>query len=157
MKLHRLRFTQMLPIPPGEAWDFFSDPRNLPIITPPWLGFEVTSEVPDRMYAGMILSYRVRPVFGIPVTWVTEITHVDAPAFFVDEQRFGPYRFWHHEHHFRPAAGGVESEDLVHYAMPFGWAGEAVNALLVRKQLEEIFTFRREVLQKRFGSSFSKD
>ena len=151
MKLYRLRYAQTLPISPEEAWDFFSDPHNLPVITPPWLGFEVTGEAPERMHAGMILTYRVSPALGIPVHWVTEITHVDEPTFFVDEQRFGPYKFWHHQHHLRPVEGGVESVDLVHYAMPFGPLGRAVNNLMVRKRLEEIFTFRRQVLRERFG------
>ena len=152
MKLYRVHRVQQLPLSLDEAWAFFSDPNNLPAITPPSLGFEVTSEPPGEMYAGMILTYRVRPLFGIPVSWVTEITHVRAPHFFVDEQRFGPYRFWHHEHHFRETGAGVEVEDLVHYALPFGWLGRAVNRLTVRRRLDEIFTYRGRILRERFGS-----
>lgn len=151
MNLHRLHAVQPLPISLEAAWSFFSDPNNLPAITPPWLSFEVSSPAPERMYAGMILTYRVKPMLAIPVSWVTEITHVREPHYFVDEQRFGPYRFWHHEHHFRDAANGVELEDLIHYALPFGWLGQGVNALLVRRQLDEIFAFRRQALVERFG------
>jgi len=146
-----LRAVQRLPIPVATAWEFFSDPRNLPRITPPWLGLEVTSDLPPRMYPGMIVTYRVRPVPGIAVRWVTEITHVREPVLFVDEQRFGPYRFWHHEHHFREIDGGVEVEDIVHYALPLGPVGNMIVGRAVRSRLEVIFAFRREFLGKQFG------
>lgn len=151
MRLYRLSTVQRLPISPVEAWAFFSDPRNLAEITPPSLGFTVTSELPERMYAGMIITYRVRPLLGIPVTWVTEITQVNQPYHFVDEQRFGPYRFWHHQHHFREVEGGVEARDLVHYALPLGRFTGAVRRWLVGPQLEKIFRYRRAVLEARFG------
>ncbi len=150
MKLHRLDATLKLPVPIGEAWGFFSDARNLARITPPSLGFEVTGPLPGRMYAGMIITYRVRPLLGVPVRWVTEITHVDEPRLFVDEQRFGPYRFWHHQHLFREIPGGVEAADIVHYALPPG--GGAVRRALVAPRLREIFAFRREVLERTFGA-----
>ena len=150
MKLHLLETTQKLPIPPAEAWDFFADAGNLARITPPSLGFEVTSKLPERMYAGMLITYRVRPLFGVPVRWVTEITHVDEPRLFVDEQRFGPYRFWHHQHHFRALAGGVEVRDVVHYALPRG--GALARPLLVEPRLREIFRYRGEVLERTFGA-----
>lgn len=149
MKLHVLQTTQKLPISPAQAWDFFSNAGNLAKITPPSLGFEVTSELPERMYAGMIIAYRVRPLFGVPVRWVTEITHVDEPHRFVDEQRFGPYRFWHHQHLFRPIAGGVEMSDIVHYALPPG--GGIARSWLVAPRLKEIFDYRREVLERTYG------
>lgn len=151
VKLHRLKTLQRLPIRIEEAWSFFSDPQNLRAITPPWLDFQVTSDMPERMHAGMIVSYTVRPMLKIPVRWVTEITHVNEPHFFVDEQRFGPYRLWHHQHHFRPIAGGVEMEDLVHYVLPFGPLGSLVHAVQVRKQLKEIFDYRYQVLEEHFG------
>jgi len=142
---------QRLPISLPEAWRFFSDPRNLPRITPPSLGLEVTSDFPGEMYPGMILTYRVRPIPWVPVGWVTEITHVREPFLFVDEQRFGPYRFWHHEHHFREVPGGVEMEDIVHYALPFGTIGKVFGGPLVRRRLEQIFAFRRRFLAREFG------
>ncbi|HEX6747489.1 MAG TPA: SRPBCC family protein [Longimicrobium sp.] len=149
MKLHLLQATQNLPVSLSEAWDFFSDARNLARITPPSMGFEVTSALPGRMYAGMLITYRIRPLLGLPVSWVTEITHVDEPHRFVDEQRFGPYRFWHHQHLFREVAGGVEMRDLVHYALPPG--GGAVRRFLVAPRLEEIFAFRRQALERLLG------
>lgn len=146
-----MREVQRLPISLQEAWRFFSDPRNLPRITPPSLGLEVTSDLPGEMYPGMIITYRVRPIPWISVGWVTEITHVRTPSLFVDEQRFGPYRFWHHEHHFREVEGGVEMEDIVHYALPFGTIGRVFGGPLVRRRLEQIFAFRRRFLAGEFG------
>ncbi len=97
MKVYQLKTIQNLPIGIDKAWEFFSNPNNLSVITPEWLNFKVTSKLPDKMYAGMIISYKVHPVLGIPNTWVTEITHVKEPFYFVDEQRFGPYKMWHHQ------------------------------------------------------------
>lgn len=148
--LHRLERTQVVPIGLAEAWAFFSDPRNLARITPPDLGFRVTSELPERMYEGLFISYQIAPLFGVPVRWVTEITHIEEGVMFVDEQRMGPYRLWHHEHWFRAVSDGVEMRDIVHYAMPFGAAGEAAHALLVGRQVRGIFDYRQRVLDRRF-------
>ena len=151
MRPSALREVQRLPISLPEAWSFFSDPRNLPRITPPSLGLEVMSDLPGVMYPGMIITYRVRPIPWVSVGWVTEITHVREPVLFVDEQRFGPYRFWHHEHHFREVEGGVEMEDIVHYALPLGTIGRVFGGPLVRRRLEQIFSFRRRFLAREFG------
>ncbi len=150
MKLFTLRSRQVLPLSVDEAWGFFSNPANLQEITPPSMSFEITSEVPARMYPGLIVTYRIRALWSISMNWVTEITHVDEPRYFVDEQRFGPYRFWHHQHHLREVEGGVEMTDLVHYAPP-GPAAPLVDRLLVGPRLREIFGYRREVLAERFG------
>jgi ligand-binding SRPBCC domain-containing protein len=147
MRLYHLERTQFLPADLETAWSFFSDPRNLPQITPPWLGFSVTSRLPERMHAGMIASYTVRPLPLTSVTWVTEITHVSEPHFFVDEQRFGPYRFWHHQHHFHEAPGGIMMRDLVSYILPFGTAG-TLAARFVARRLHDIFDFRRDALEQ---------
>jgi len=149
MKLHRLDAVQKLPVSLAEAWAFAADPRNLARITPPSMRFDLTSEPPERMYAGMLITYRVRPLLGVPVSWVTEITHVDEGRLFVDEQRFGPYRFWHHQHLFREIEGGVEMRDIVHYALPPG--GGAVRRFLVAPRLAEIFAFRRRALEEIYG------
>jgi len=101
LKTYQFRAKQFLPITINEAWDFFSNPNNLPKITPPWLNFEVTTQLESRMYAGMIITYLVSPISHITATWVTEITRVHEPNFFVDEQKFGPYKLWHHQHVFR--------------------------------------------------------
>jgi ligand-binding SRPBCC domain-containing protein len=153
VRLQSLRTIQRLPVPIAEAWAFFSDPRNLGRITPPWMRFEIISPVPARAYAGLLITYRVRPLAGIPVTWVTEITHMCEPYLFVDEQRVGPYRFWHHQHLFREVMGGVEMEDIVHYALPLGWLGLIVNRLMVAPRLREIFAYRRRVLEQQFTAT----
>lgn len=151
MKLFTLETTQKLPIDVNEAWSFFSDPANLAAITPSELGFQVTSELPERMYPGLIISYTITPMLGIEMDWVTEITHVDEPNYFVDEQRFGPYRFWHHQHHFRAIPGGVEMRDIVNYAPPAPGAS-LIDRLLVGPRVRGIFEHRRKVLRERFGS-----
>ena len=150
MKIYRLHTTQHLPIAQEEAWEFFVSPSNLRRITPDWLDFRMTTTPPPTIHPGTILTYRIRPVAGVPVQWVTEITHVTAPHYFVDEQRFGPYRFWHHQHHFRPTDDGVVVEDLVHYALPFGMVGRLAHAATVRQRLEAIFAYRRQVLRETF-------
>ncbi len=154
--MHVLETTQRLPITLAEAWDFFSNPNNLALITPPDMGFEITSEPFHRMYAGMIITYRVRPMLRIPVRWVTEITHVQEPNFFVDEQRFGPYRLWHHKHYFTEIPGGVEMKDVVHYKVPFWPLSEVAQHLFVQKRLDDIFSFRYKALEERFGTMPAK-
>jgi len=149
MPLEKLERLQIIPIPLAEVWSFFGRPENLSAITPPWLGFRVTSAPQDTMYAGMIISYTVSPLLGLALPWVTEITHCEEPFFFVDEQRLGPYRFWHHQHHFREVAGGVEMRDLVHYQLPFGPLGRIASGL-VRRRLEAVFDYRRQATQKLF-------
>jgi ligand-binding SRPBCC domain-containing protein len=151
MSTRRLHAVQQLPVPLSEAWAFFSDPRNLAAMTPAWLRFEFTSDLPEHMYAGLRMTYRVRPFLGIPVVWVSEITEIDVPHRFVDEQQRGPYRSWRHEHRFRPVTGGVEMEDLVSYALPFGPVGSLAERLFVRRQLTRIFAFRHESLKRLFG------
>ena len=153
MKLYQLKTSQKLPISLETAWKFFSNPANLSQITPPWLNFEVRTKLPEKMYAGMIVTYFVRPLLNIPQTWVTEITHVNELNYFVDEQRFGPYKMWHHEHIFRPSEdGGVVMEDIVSYVVPFGFIGRIVNSIIISKKIDEIFKYRKEVLVKIFGS-----
>lgn len=148
MKIHRLYRRQFLPIRPEEAWPFFSTPHNLERITPPFLNFKITSAVPDEIYSGLVITYRIAAVAGIPMTWVTEIKHVEPLRRFVDEQRIGPFRFWYHEHSFRAVENGIEMEDTVHYVMPWGWLGELVHAVFIRARLKAIFDFRREYLER---------
>jgi ligand-binding SRPBCC domain-containing protein len=152
MKIYQLKTIQKLPISIEKAWIFFSNPENLSKITPPWLNFEIRTEIPKNMYAGMIITYFVRPLLNIPQTWVTEITHVDQPNYFVDEQRFGPYKMWHHEHLFYETEdGGVEMYDFISYAIPFGLLGRLMNKLIIETKIKEIFSYRRAVLKKMFG------
>ncbi|MEZ4874722.1 MAG: SRPBCC family protein [Flavobacteriaceae bacterium] len=150
MKIYTLHYTQFLPISLQEAWDFLSDPKNLKVITPDYMGFHIMSGAERNMYPGQIIEYVVTPVLGIKTTWVTEITHVKNLEYFVDEQRFGPYALWHHKHFLKEVPGGVEMEDLIHYKVPFGWLGTLLHPILVRPKLEEIFTYRKEKINTLF-------
>jgi len=103
------------------------------------------------MYKGQFIGYKVKPVLGIPVYWMTEITHVKDKEFFVDEQRYGPYSLWHHQHLFNEIEGGVEMTDIVHYKIPFWFIGDIANGLFVRKKLESVFQYRDERVEAMFG------
>lgn len=150
--MHFLKTVQRLPIDLKTAWDFFSSPDNLKDITPDKMGFEVTSEYKEKkMYPGMIITYKVHPLFGIPLNWATEITHVEELKYFVDEQRFGPYKFWHHQHKFYEIEGGVEMVDILHYKVGFGFIGRIANSLIVKNQLKHIFEYRFHKLEDMFG------
>jgi len=152
MAVYSLRTVQNIPIRLEDAWDYFSRPQNLQEITPSYMGFEIKSKyMGDRMYPGQIIEYKVRPLAGIPIYWMTEITHVVEGKLFVDEQRFGPYALWHHQHHFREIEGGVEMIDIVHYKNPLWILGDIANALFVRKQLEGIFDYRFKKVEELFG------
>lgn len=151
MKVYTLNKKQFLPITLNQAWDFFSSPVNLKKITPEYMGFKITSDLGDgKMYPGQIISYVVTPVLGIPMSWTTEITHVLDKKYFVDEQRFGPYSFWHHQHWFREVEGGIEMTDIVNYSLPLGLLGRIANSLFVKNKLQEIFDFRESVVNKYF-------
>lgn len=151
MKLHRLEQRQALPISLEEAWDFFSNPKNLDEITPDEVGFEITHCPEGRMYEGEIISYRVKIAPMVWVRWVTEIKAVEELVSFVDEQRAGPYKFWHHRHFFEEIPGGVLMTDLVNYSVGMGFIGEVAHNVFVRQQLKSIFEGRRSFLAKRFG------
>ncbi|TNE57356.1 MAG: hypothetical protein EP344_11270 [Bacteroidetes bacterium] len=153
MAVFTLKRTQRLPISPEQAWAFFSAPVNLKKITPPYMGFDIRSdpEFLDTMYPGQVIAYTVKPLLGIPLFWMTEITHVREGSFFVDEQRVGPYALWHHQHHFRAVPEGVEMTDLVHYRLPMGILGRLAHWLFVRRQLKQIFDFRYRILEEMFG------
>ena len=140
--------TQNLPITLGEAWEFFSDPSNLNKMTPGDMNFRITSDLGNgRMYAGMIITYKVSPVLSIPLTWVTEITQVREPYYFVDEQLSGPYAIWHHEHHFEPFENGVMMTDKLFYKVPLGAFGNLLDRMFIRNRVEDIFEFRKKYLE----------
>jgi ligand-binding SRPBCC domain-containing protein len=115
------------------------------------MGFKITSGTPTKMYSGQIITYKVSPFPGVKTNWVTEITHVSAGSFFVDEQRFGPYRMWHHEHHFEVQNDGVLMTDRVSYKLPLGFLGRIAHLLFVKNQLKQIFEYREIFLEKEFG------
>jgi len=151
MKIYQLHAKQHLPISIDEAWNFLSDPKNLKIITPDYMGFKIISGADRPMYSGQLIQYIVTPVAGIKTKWVTEITHVVDKEFFVDEQRFGPYALWHHKHFIKEIPGGVEMEDIVDYKLPFGILGQLAHPILVKPKLNEIFEYRKNKLEALFG------
>lgn len=153
MKTYVLVRHQQLRMSLDEAWNFFSSPVNLKTITPDYMGFEITSDLGDgKMYTGQMISYIVKPVLGIPMRWVTEIKHVEDRKYFVDEQRSGPYKIWHHEHHFETNADGVLMTDRVTYGLPLGILGRIANTLFVEKQLDQIFNYRTQKVEELFTS-----
>lgn len=151
MKIYTMHTKQQLPITLDQAWELLSDPKNLKLITPEYMGFHILSGADRPMYPGQIIQYIVTPVMGIKTKWVTEITHVMDKAYFVDEQRFGPYALWHHKHFIKEIPGGVEMEDIVDYKVPFGILGQLVHPILVQPKLNEIFAYRRKKLIEMFG------
>lgn len=137
-------------------WDFISKPENLSNITPPAMDFRITfrSDLEgEKMYPGQIITYKVKPLPFFNASWVTEITHVKEDSFFIDEQRFGPYRFWHHQHIIREIPDGVEMTDIVSYKLPLGFIGRWFGGWMVRQQLKKIFSYRTLQMNRLFGSS----
>ncbi len=150
-QIRTIRQLQKLAIPVEEAWGFFSRPENLVKITPASLDFKITSELNgEEIYTGQLITYKVRPLLGIGLIWVSEITHVERYKLFVDEQRKGPYKTWHHEHHFKPVNGSTEITDIVQYKLPFGILGN-LGLPIVEKQLEGIFSYRRRKVEEMFS------
>ncbi len=166
MSVHSFQKIQCIPANLDTVWSFFVDPAKLPSITPPYMKFKILSPGrspvrgdgiyagdvhADRIYAGQVIEYRLRPLPWLWVYWMTEITQVQSGQYFVDGQRRGPYSLWHHQHHFRKIDGGVEMTDIVHYEVPFGFIGGWVNSLFVRRRLEDLFRYRYERVEEIFG------
>jgi ligand-binding SRPBCC domain-containing protein len=141
---------QILPISLQEAWDFFATPKNLNEVTPKELDFKILTELPERMYEGLIIQYKIKPMLQVSVNWCTEITHIKEGKYFVDEQRQGPYKMWHHEHHFEEHAQGVLMKDILHYDIGLGPIGSIAGILFVHKKVREIFEYRYLALEKYF-------
>jgi len=151
MKIYTIEKKQFLPIDKDKCWSFFSNPANLQKITPPDMDFEILSGADHKMFGGQIIVYRIKLFPGIKAGWVTEITHVEEGKYFVDEQRFGPYKFWHHKHFFMENEGGMDVIDTVHYGIPFGIIGRLAHFIFIRRKLESIFNFRTHYLEKYFN------
>ncbi len=152
-KVYTIKTVQKIPVTTGTAWEFFSDPGNLKKITPVDMGFDIISKHHgDKMYPGQIIEYKISPVLKIPFYWMTEITHVEYKKYFVDEQRFGPYAMWHHQHHFKEIEGGVEMTDIVHYKLPLWFLGDIAHVIFVKNQLSKIFTHRNKRVTELFGA-----
>lgn len=144
---------QFLPINIKRAWDFFSDAENLSVITPPELGFKIVTHVKDgEIYEGMLIDYKVSPLFKIPIHWQTEIVKVDKPYSFTDRQLKGPYKLWEHTHQFFEKENGILMKDQVKYQLPFGIVGELTHSILVRDKIENIFVYRKQILNQIFNA-----
>ncbi|PXY01608.1 hypothetical protein DF185_09050 [Marinifilum breve] len=157
MSFYQFYKEQILHASIDDVWEFISSPINLKEITPKYMGFDIISDLMDKkMYPGMIISYKVSPVLGIKTTWVTEITQVRDKSYFVDEQRVGPYSIWHHQHIIEPLSNGVIMKDIISYQPPFGFLGAIANRLFIKSKLNEIFEYRRKVLELRFNASKMK-
>ena len=152
MKVYKKETVQYINASLEECWSFFSSPSNLQKITPETMGFEITDFDNKSMYAGQIIQYKVSPILGLKLRWTTEITQVKDKTCFIDEQRFGPYSFWHHKHFFEATENGVKMTDVVHYALPLGFLGRIVNALIVKNKLEAIFDYRYLKVNQLFNS-----
>ena len=151
MKIYSLHKTQKLPISLDEAWEFLSNPKNLKIITPDYMSFNIISKIDRPLYIGQIIQYIVTPLLGIKTKWVSEITHIQEKKYFVDEQIYGPYSLWHHKHFIKEINGGVELEDIIDYKVPLGIIGQLIHPILVKPKLEEIFSYRQKKLIELFG------
>jgi ligand-binding SRPBCC domain-containing protein len=152
MKIYKKESVQHVNASLEECWTFFSNPKNLQKITPEEMGFEITDFDDKSMYAGQIIQYRVSPLLGVKLSWVSEITFVKENSYFVDEQLSGPYALWHHKHFFEATEDGTKMTDVVHYALPFGLIGRIMNTLVVKNELKDIFEHRRVTVDKMFNS-----
>lgn len=151
MAYYQVKREQFIPASVEAVWDFISSPENLKTITPPDMGFEIVSQgLPEKIYPGMIITYKVSPLLGIKLDWMTEITQVKPGEFFIDEQRLGPYKMWHHQHMLKPVEGGVYMEDIITYIPPLGFLGRIANVLFIAKKVQGIFDHREVVLKKIF-------
>ena len=150
MSLTQLFYEQKINTDIDKLWKFISSPKNLSIITPRYMDFKILTEIPNEMYEGLIISYTVKPILGIKMNWVTEITHIKDKKYFVDEQRKGPYKMWHHEHILVETDNGIIMKDIISYIPPFGILGKILNKLFIKRQVSEIFNYRTEVLKKIF-------
>ena len=151
MGFHQLKRKQFFEQPVEKLWEFIADPKNLKKITPDYMGFDITSnDLTHEMYPGMLISYKVSPILGIKTTWVTEITHIKTGVYFIDEQRIGPYKLWHHQHFLKGYAKRTWMSDIVSYQPPFGMVGDMINKFLIQKKLKEIFDYREKVLKQLF-------
>ncbi len=150
--LHILHTKQLIKSDLTSVWAFISSPKNLAKITPEYMGFDIIGDlVNEKMFAGQIIEYHIKPIAGIKMHWVTEITQVKYLEYFVDNQKHGPYSIWHHKHFLKEVPGGVEMTDIVHYKLPFGILGKIINAIFIKKKIKQIFDFRYKKIEELFN------
>lgn len=150
--IYQLKSEQIIDASIDKVWDYFSQPQNLNNLTPNNMAFKITSGEPPRMYAGQIISYQIEVLPKIKQAWVTEITHVNNQKMFVDEQRFGPYVMWHHEHHFKELENGkVQMNDIVSFKLPLGLIGRLFAGRMIRNRVTQIFEYRETRVNEIFA------
>ena len=150
--MYQIKRTQVIPTTIKKAWSFFCNPENLKQITPSYLSFKILSRSDaGEMYPGMIITYKISPVFNIRINWATEITQVKDQKYFIDNQIKGPYKIWHHEHHFTEIDNCIEMKDILYYEMPFGYFGKLLHTIFVKNKPEEIFNYRAQKIKELFG------
>ena len=152
MKVYKIETVQHINASIEKCWDFFSSPQNLQTITPKNMSFEIEDFDGKRMYPGQIITYTLKPLLGIKMSWVTIITVSKENEYFIDEQRFGPYKLWHHKHFFEPTETGTKMVDVVHYVLPFGFLGRIMNRFVVKNKLKSIFDYRHNKIEELFNS-----
>lgn len=152
MKIYKKETVQYVNASIEECWAFFSSPRNLQKITPEDMGFQITDYDNKSVYPGQIIQYKVSPLFGLKLSWMTVITSVKDNCYFIDEQRFGPYALWHHKHFFETTETGTKMTDVVHYGLPLGFLGRIMNTLVVENKLKEIFDYRCAKIDELFNA-----
>jgi ligand-binding SRPBCC domain-containing protein len=151
--IYYLKTEHLLPVSIEKAWQFFSSAKNLALITPPEMEFKILTKLEDKeIFEGLLIDYTVKPVFGIPLNWQTEIFKVDKPHSFADRQLKGPYKIWEHTHTFIQKENGTLMIDEIKYQIPFGILGQFAHSLFVKEKVKEIFKFREKALEKIFGT-----
>jgi ligand-binding SRPBCC domain-containing protein len=151
VKIYQLYRRQTLGMTRKQAWEFFSSPHFLNDITPDFFHVDITSPVPDEIYAGLMISYQMKAVWGIRMSWLSEISHCQKPLRFIYQQRIGPFEFWSHEVCLNECPDGIVVEDIVFYAMPYGWLGGLLHDLLIGDKLKRIFDTRHDYLETKWG------
>jgi len=152
MAFYQFITTQQLNADIDEVWDFITSPKNLKKITPPHMGFNISSNNADeKAYSGMMISYIVSPIKGLRMKWLTEISHIREGEYFIDEQRSGPYKLWHHQHKIEKQGSKVLMTDIVTYIPPFGFLGRIANTIFIKSKLKQIFLYREKVLNEMFS------
>jgi ligand-binding SRPBCC domain-containing protein len=149
-KPYTLAFSQKVPRPLPEVFDFFSRAENLEVLTPPWLNFKILEVTPQPIQQGTLINYSLR-VHGIPFKWTSEIVEWEPPHRLVDLQLRGPYKLWRHEHRFEASDGGTLIADTIILALPLGILGRLAYKLKVRSDVHEIFAFRQNKVRTLFG------
>ncbi len=148
--MNRIEAKQWIDADLDTTWSFFSDPRNLLKLTPPEMKMRIKTDLPERMYPGMVISYQVAPLMGISLPWTSKINAVKEKQYFTDDMIEGPFSIWHHQHFFREKDGGTEIHDIVDYKVPLGFIGQLFHPILVKKRVQEIFKYREEIVNQIF-------